>query len=52
MGGGTLVTGADEADVCRDNNKNSDVWGDPAPALGKVMSYRMDMAARVAADDA
>ena len=46
------MTGADEADVCRDNIKNSDARGDPAPALGKVTSYRMDMAARVAADDA
>jgi len=41
-------------DVRRDNNKNSDVQGDPAPApaLGKEMSYGMDEAARAVADDA
>jgi hypothetical protein len=35
-----------------DNNNNSDVQGDPAPALGKEMSYGTDEAARAAADDA
>ncbi len=39
----------------RDDNKNSDVQGDPAPApapaLGKEMSYGMDEMARAAADD-
>ena len=41
-------------DARRDDNKNSDVQGDPtpAPALGKEMSYGTDEAARAAADDA
>jgi hypothetical protein len=38
-------------DARRDNNKNSNVQGDPAPALGKEMSYGTDKAARAAADD-
>ena len=64
-----MVTGANEGvrgdgnggkgpalamDVRRDNNKNSDVQGDPAPAptLGKEMSYGMDEVARAVADNA
>mgnify|MGYP006193138733 CR=1 FL=1 len=41
-------------DVRRDDNKNSNVQGDPAPApaLGKEMSYGTDEAARAAADEA
>ena len=45
--GPTLAT-----DARRDDNKNSDVQGDPAPALGKEMSYGTDNVARAAADDA
>jgi hypothetical protein len=41
--GPTLAT-----DARRDDNKNSDVQGDPAPAL----AYGMDNVARAAADDA
>ena len=69
VGGGALVTGANEGargdgnggegpalttDARRDDNKNSDVQGDaaPAPALGKEMSYGTDEATRAAADDA
>ena len=66
-GGGALVTSAKEGargdgnggegpalatDARRDDNKNSDVQGEPAPALGKEMSYGTDEAARAAADDA
>jgi len=65
--GGGLVTGANKGargdgnggegpalatDARRDDNKNSDVQGDPAPALGKEMLYGTDEAARAAADDA
>ncbi len=41
-------------DVRHDDNKNSDVQGDPAtaPTLGMEMSYGMDEAARAAADNA
>jgi hypothetical protein len=35
-----------------DDNKNSDVQGDPAPALGKEMLYGTDVVARAVADDA
>jgi len=69
VGGGALVTGANEGargdgiggegpalatDTRRDDNKNSDVQGDPAPApaLGKEMSYGTDEAARAVTDDA
>ena len=63
VGGGALVMGANEGahdegnggegpalatDARRDNNKNSNVQGDPAPAL----AYGMDNVARAAADDA
>jgi hypothetical protein len=66
-GGGALVTGANEGtrgngngregpalatDARRDDNKNSNVQGDPAPALGKEMSYGMDVVARAGADNA
>ncbi len=41
-------------DARRDDNKNSDVQGDaaPAPALGKEMLYGTDEAMRAVADDA
>ncbi len=69
VGGGALVTDANEGarsdgnggegpalatDARHDDNKNSNVQGDPAPAptLGKEMSYGTDEAARAAADDA
>jgi hypothetical protein len=67
VGGGALVTGANEGahgdgngregpalatDARHNDNKNSDVQGDPAPALGKEMTYGMKNAAREAADDA
>ncbi len=39
-------------DARRNDNNNSDVQGDPTPALGKEMSYGTDEAARAAADDA
>ena len=47
--GPTLAT-----DVRREDNKNSNVQGDPAPvpALGKEMSYGTDEVVREAADDA
>ncbi len=45
--GPALVT-----DARRDDNKISDVQGDPAHALGKEMSYGTDEAARAAAGDA
>ena len=62
-----LVTGANEGargdgnggegpalvtDARHNDNKNSDVQGDPAPALGKETSHGTDVAAREAADDA
>ena len=45
-GGPALAT-----DAHRDDNKNGDVWGGPAPVLGKETSCGMDMAAEAAADD-
>ena len=36
----------------RNDNKNGNVWGDPAPALGKETSYETDATARVKAADA
>ena len=41
-------------DAHHNDNKNSDVQGDPvpAPALGKEMLYGTDEAARAATDDA
>ena len=66
VGGGARVMGATEGgrgngngregltlamDVRRNDDKNSDVQGDPTPAQGKEMSFGTDVAAR-AADNA
>ena len=66
VGGGALVMGANEGgrgngngregptlamDARHNDDKNSDVQGDPTPAQGKEMSFGTDVAAR-AADDA